>query len=252
MNFRFQLMFILLLLITGCGSTHVIRSETKVIALVTAETAAVDSAVYYMIEPYRIAIAVNMDETIGETEKAMERAQPEGLLGNFVADACMSVAEKYYYPEDNVKIDFCLMNNGGLRAPLPQGKITRRNIFELMPLENSLTVLTLKGETVEKVLTFVAVKGGMPVSKIKMQIRDTAAINIEVAGKSFDREKNYRMVTSDYLANGGDGLFFLSAAVKREDLNMKVRDALLEYIGGLTKAGKKISAKAEGRITYAP
>ena len=197
-------------------------------------------------------MAAKMDETIGETETAMERAQPEGLLGNFVADACMNVAEKYYYPDDNGKIDFCLLNNGGLRAPLPLGRITRKNIFEVMPFENALTVLTLKGETLEKLFTFIAVKGGVPVSGIKLQIKDFAMVNIEVQGKLFEREKTYRVVTSDYLANGGDGLFFLSDAIKREDLNLKVRDALLEFIGNLTKDGKKIRAKAEGRITYAP
>lgn len=197
-------------------------------------------------------MAAKMDEQIGETEMAMERAQPEGLLGNFVADACLSVAEKYYYPEDNGKIDFCILNNGGLRAPLPLGKITRKNIFEVMPFENSLAVLTLKGETLEKLFSFIAVKGGVPVSGIKLQIKDTAAMNIEVLGKLFEQEKTYRVVTSDYLANGGDGLFFLSNAVKRENLNLKVRDALFEYIGELTKAGKKITANVEGRITYAP
>lgn len=197
-------------------------------------------------------MAAKMDEQMGETEMAMERAQPEGLLGNFVADACMSIAEKYYYPEDYGKIDFCMLNNGGLRAPLPLGKITRKNIFEVMPFENSLAVLTLKGETLEKLFSFIAVKGGVPVSGIKMQIKDTAAINIEVQGKLFEREKIYRIVTSDYLANGGDGLFFLSDAVKREDLNLKVRDAMFEFIGNFSKDGKKINAKIEGRITYAP
>ena len=247
MNFRFTLL-LTFLIIAGCGGTHITKTETKVIALTSSETAAVDSGVYYMIEPYRKEMTAKMEGVLGETEAAMEKAQPEGLLGNFVADACMNIAEKYYYPEDYGKIDFCMLNNGGLRASLPQGKITRKNIFEVMPFENALTVLTLKGATLEKLFAFIAMKGGVPVSGLKMQIRDTLAINIAVQGKTFDKEKNYRMVTSDYLANGGDGLFFLSEAVKREDLNLKVRDALLEFIGNLSKDGKKISSKIEGRI----
>jgi 2',3'-cyclic-nucleotide 2'-phosphodiesterase (5'-nucleotidase family) len=237
------------LFVAGCGSTRIIRSEQKVITLSTSETAAVDSLVYYMIEPYRIDMAAKMDEPVGETYMAMEKAQPEGLLGNVVTDACMSIAGKYYYPEDNCRIDFCMLNNGGLRAPLPAGKITRKNIFEVMPFENTLTVLTLKGETLEKLFSFIAVKGGVPVSGLKLQLRDTAAINIEIAGTRFDKEKEYRILTSDYLANGGDGLFFLSEAVKREDMNLKVRDALIEYISKLNSEGKKLTCKIEGRIT---
>jgi 2',3'-cyclic-nucleotide 2'-phosphodiesterase (5'-nucleotidase family) len=249
MNFRFSLLVFTFFFAAGCGGTHITKTETKVIALAYPETAAIDSAVYYMIEPYRKDMTAKMDGVIGETEMVLQKAQPEGLLGNFVADACMNIAMKYYYPYDYGKIDFCMLNNGGLRAPLPLGKITRKNIFEVMPFENALTVLTLKGETLEKLFRFVAVKGGVPVSGLKMQIKDTSVVNVEVQGEVFDTQKVYRMVTSDYLANGGDGLFFLSEALKREDLSMKVRDALLEYINNLTKEAKKISARIEGRIT---
>ena len=232
------------------GSTHLVRTESKVISLSSGETASVDSAVYYMIEPYRSGMSAKMDEVIGVTEQVLEKAQPEGLLGNFVADACFNVANKYYYPEDGHAADFCLLNNGGLRAPLPKGNITRKNIFELMPFENSLSVLTLKGETLRKLFDFIAVKGGMPVSKLRMAIKDTVAVNVQVNGDSLDKEKIYKVITSDYLANGGDGLFFLSEAVKRDDLNLKVRDALLEYISRLNSDGKKINAQLEGRIYY--
>jgi 2',3'-cyclic-nucleotide 2'-phosphodiesterase (5'-nucleotidase family) len=194
-------------------------------------------------------MTAKMDGVIGETEVALEKAQPEGLLGNFVTDACLNISAKYYYPEDYGKIDFCFLNNGGLRAALPQGKITLKNIFEVMPFENALTVLTLNGETLEKLFNLIAMKGGVPVSGLKMQIKDTVAVNVKIQDMTFDTGRTYRMLTSDYLANGGDGLFFLSDAVNREDLNLKVRDALIEYISNLSKEGRKISSKVEGRIT---
>ena len=49
-------------------------------------------------------------------------------------------------PSNNHHIDFCLLNNGGLRTSLPQGNITRRKIFELMPFENELVVVTISKE----------------------------------------------------------------------------------------------------------
>ena len=239
------------LFLAGCGgSTHLVRTESKVIALSSAETASVDSVVYYMIEPYRKGMSAKMDEVIGVSEQVLEKSQPEGLLGNFVADACLKIANQYYYPEDGHAADFCLLNNGGLRASLPVGKITRKNIFELMPFENSLSVLTLKGELLKKLFDFIAVKGGMPVSGLRLVIKDTIAMNVLVNGAAFDKEKIYKVITSDYLANGGDGLFFLSDVVKRDDLNLKVRDALFEYIFRLNSEEKKISSQLDGRISY--
>jgi len=253
MFLRYLTIIIFLLFLSGCGgNSHFIRAESKVIALSSGETAAVDSAVYYMIEPYRSGMSSKMDEVIGVSEQVLEKALPEGLLGNFVADACFKIATQYYYPDDGHTADFCLLNNGGLRAPLPAGNITRKNIFELMPFENSLSVLTLKGETLKRLFDFIAAKGGMPVSRLEMAIQNAQAENVLIAGVAFDKEKVYKVITSDYLANGGDGLFFLSEQIKHDNLNLKVRDALLEYISMLKSEGKKINAQLEGRIVYVP
>ena len=237
--------------ISGCGSsTHVVRTETKVIALDSGGTAAVDSSVYYIIEPYRSGMSAKMDEVIGVSEHAFEKGLPEGLLGDFAADACFKIANQYYYPEDGRYADFCLLNNGGLRASLPAGNITRKNIYELMPFENSLSILTLKGETLIKLFDFIAAKGGMPVSRLRMEIKNSAAVKVMIDGTAFDKEKIYKVITTDYLANGGDGLFFLSEAVKSEPLNLKMRDALLEYISKINLEGKKISGILDGRIYF--
>ncbi len=41
-----------------------------------------------------------------------------------------------YKPADNIPVDICLLNTGGLRAELPKGNITRGHAFELMPFVN--------------------------------------------------------------------------------------------------------------------
>lgn len=58
------------------------------------------------------------------------------------------------------------------------------------------------------------------------------------------------MLTYDYLASGGDHLDFL-CPLPRVALDKKVRDALIDYIGSLTAAGKQINASIDGRITIA-
>ena len=57
------------------------------------------------------------------------------------------------------------------------------------------------------------------------------------------------MVTSHYLANGGDNLSFLADIKQREYVNLKIRDAMIEYIQQLTKDGKMIDPKLDGRIS---
>ena len=45
------------------------------------------------------------------------------------------------------KHDICVMNNGGLRSTLAKGKITRGDIYTLMPFENKLVILELDRES---------------------------------------------------------------------------------------------------------
>ena len=86
---------------------------------------------------------------------------------------------------------------------------------------------------------------------VKYLLPTTLILNIKKPYKSGDKTNViYKMITSDYLANGGDGLFFLSETVKREDLNLKLRDALLEYIFKLNSDGKKINGLLDERIYY--
>jgi 2',3'-cyclic-nucleotide 2'-phosphodiesterase (5'-nucleotidase family) len=193
---------------------------------------------------------IDMNVVLAESEYPMERGVPESRLGNFVSDVCMIEAEKIYNTSTNKQIDFAFFNNGGLRRALPKGKITKGDVFELMPFENELVVLTLDAIRVKKIFNFIASKEGAPVSGTKFQIKDKEAFNIFIRNKPLDSIQTYHVLTSDYLANGGDSYDFIVEA-PRESLNLKVRDALIQY---LTKAGvekKIINVNIDGRISYA-
>ena len=70
-----------------------------------------------------------------------------------------------------------------------------------------------------------------------------------VNGAPFDSTKVYKAVTSDYLANGGDQYFFLSDS-KKEYLNLKIRDVVIQYMQQQSKEGKTITASLDKRISY--
>lgn len=234
-----------------CRPTYTLqKSEQKEYVFTDTTFSGIDSTLDKFIQPYREKMVGEMNTVLAESENALEKGLPESRLGNFVSDACMSESEKMFYPSDNHQADFAIFNTGGLRRSLPKGKITRGDVFELMPFENELVVLTMDGNLVKKISNFIASKNGAPVSGIRFIIKNKTATDIFIQGKPLDTLGTYKMLTSDYLANGGDS-FELLKDVPRESVNLKVRDALIQY---LTKSGKEkkiISINLDGRISNA-
>ncbi len=235
-------------LLASCSSVKKIdHYETQQYKFSDSINLAIDSGAYYLINPYRDSLNKVMDEVVAFSDQALEKNQPEGTLGNFVADLSLYESQKIYLKS---KIDFCFLNNGGLRASLPKGSITLKNVFELMPFENELTILTIDGSTTKKLLNFIAAKGGMPVSNLQMKIKDQQAVNVKIGRNEFDSTRTYIILTSDYLAGGGDNLEFLKSAITKENINLKLRDAIIANLKEQTRNGKNISLALDKRISY--
>ncbi len=115
-----------------------------------------------------------------------------------------------------------------------------------MPFENMMTVLSLTAVQVDTLAQQLARAGGEPIAGFSFKIDPTEnrAIDIHVGDSPLDASKTYRLVTSDYLANGGGRISALWQPVAREDLNMLLRDAFIEYI----RAKGTIDSQPDGRI----
>ncbi len=203
-----------------------------------------------IIQPYKAKINSEMNEVIGFAERKMEKGKPESLLGNFVADLLLEEANEH--KQGNNPIDFCVINNGGLRAPINKGNITRRDVYELMPFENELVVITLGEKGIEKMFQHIARKNGVPVAGFVMKIKDKNYTDIKRAdGSAISFDKNYKVLTSDYLANGGSRMTFFADSLEKEVIGLKVRDAIVEHIEELTKKGVNVQSQLDNRIKYA-
>jgi 2',3'-cyclic-nucleotide 2'-phosphodiesterase (5'-nucleotidase family) len=101
----------------------------------------------------------------------------------------------------------------------------------------------------KQLLNYIVSKNGIPVSGLQMKIKDKEAKEVFIGKSPFDSTKTYKVVTSDYLANGGDNLSFLAEIKQREYVNLKIRDAMIEFIQQLTSEGKIIDPVLDGRIT---
>jgi 2',3'-cyclic-nucleotide 2'-phosphodiesterase (5'-nucleotidase family) len=257
MNKRFihhiSFLFIALFLLVSCGVHYIInekRTRAIVIALDSASAPVEDSASLAIIAPYRDSMQKQMDEILGYSEHWMVKDKPEGMLNNFVADLVLSAANQSYSATGGSTVEMCVLNSGGFRGSLPKGAILLRNVYEMMPFENKICVLTVTGSNTRRMLDFIAHEGGLPVAGIKMGIKNEKAVNVLINSVPFDSTRNYIIATSDYLAAGGDKYGFLLNPVKRVDLDAKVRDVVAGYLRNLTLEGKTVDVKLDNRIYY--
>lgn len=185
-----------------------------------------------------------MNRILAQSAQAMEKGQPESRLGNFVADLCFEQVTG----GDHFKADFCVLNNGGLRSSLPEGAIRLRNVFELMPFDNTLVILDLDGATTVKLLNYIAKLGGVPVANLRMSIMGDVPRDVFIGGRPFDEKNHYRVLTSDYLAGGGDSMEFFKEAGIVVSTGIPVRDAIISFIEESGEKNRVIIANTDGRI----
>ena len=206
-----------------------------------------DSTLVTLIMPYADSVNKSMNAVVAVAETELEKKQPEGTLGNLLADAMLKMSEKKY----NTHVDASFVNYGGIRLPsIPAGNITMGKIFEMAPFDNIVVLQKLNGKTLQEFLDHIAGRRGWPCSGITMQIKDKKAINVMIGGSPINESATYTIATLDYVANGGDDCNMLKP-VPQINNGLLFRDAVIEYFSQHTMEGKKISAKIENRVTNA-
>ena len=240
----FATLVLVLPLLLGCSKTFYPASVTTTYYSIS-DSSATDQAIVDFIQPYKDSLAKEMDEVIAQSSGILPKAQPESLLGNLIADLLLEQGQRYC----NCSVDVAVMNYGGLRVPaLPEGNITKGQVFELMPFDNFLVILKVKGNIIDSLLGNIAGRGGWPISGGRFQIKDGKAAGITIGGGSLDPAKYYHVAISDYLADGGDNLVFLKEQ-ERINLGVFIRDLIIEDFSARASRGEKISATLDRRIS---
>lgn len=185
------------------------------------------------IKPYRNHINKDLDSVISYCPKTLDKNKGEWQtnIGNFMADACMELANPIFMKQQGKPIDLILLNSGGIRSIIPKGNITKRNAFEVMPFENSLIVIALKGEQIKALAQHIITeKKPHPLHGLKIFLnRENVITTILFKEEPIDNNKIYYVGTSDYLANGGDNMTFFLKNEGTYDLNYKIRNVLIDY-----------------------
>lgn len=234
---------------------YVVASATgKVLSVDSTYDVRVNKATTELLVQYKKGVQNMMNTQVGVSAKLMKGSggedNPEGLLSDLIADVIRSAGSKIL--GEGRTCDMALMNNGGVRSILPKGKIMVSNIFEILPFENTITVLTLSGIQLSELLSEIAhIGGGLSGVQIAVTKKTHQLLRATIGGQLIDPNKSYTVATLNYLAEGNDGFKVLAEKsvqrINRDDVLL--RDIFTDYVKQQTKEGKEIDANIEGRFT---
>jgi 5'-nucleotidase len=128
----------------------------------------------------------------------------EAPLGNLLADLLR---------EATPQADVALLNGGGIRADLPAGPITYGHVYEVMPFDNREAIVEMRGASLRALIEdnlsreagIISISGVRAVARCENG-RLVAQLTRENGAPLAD-DTIVRVVTSDFLVAGGDGLF---------------------------------------------
>ncbi len=200
-----------------------------------------------------------MNTVIAKAGKELVRGNNRGP-GPIVADSMLVKTR-------TAGVQIAIQNTGGIRRDIPAGDISVAEVYELLPFNNTLVIIDLTGNqllsALEESIDFQLAGGNRGThlyvagisfridesAKKGMRIRDAMVQMSDGNYSALDGANTYRIVTSSYLAGGGDGMYiFRQAAGYRSDTGFIDAEVLIEYLKGLGT----VTAPTEKRISSLP
>ena len=147
-------------------------------------------------------------------------------LGNMIAKSTLKYKKKHLIPTNNKLPVISFLNAGGVRNSLPKGIIDYGTFYSVLPFDNSIVVSELKGK---ELLTFFEIATSrahghsifsgvqfefLPDNEVQKRDlngdgnfekwEESRIAKIMIEGKELHLEASYLLVTSDFIALGGD------------------------------------------------
>ncbi len=183
--------------------------ESEGVKLVTAtflgKAVVPDSALAKLLEPAQARVVALQNRKLGvRVPQTLERKyEGESSLGEVLADTLREMENA----------DVSLLNPGGIRAEIPAGELTYGEVYEVMPFDNTIATVTVTSEELNRLVraAYNARRGVYAESGLKVTLSQCPGQgrlkNVTLSdGKPIAPEKKYRVVMSDFLARGGDGM----------------------------------------------
>jgi 2',3'-cyclic-nucleotide 2'-phosphodiesterase (5'-nucleotidase family) len=204
----------------GCSFNAHVSSTSKNLG-VDSNVKGTDHIEQFIV-PYRDSLALQMGEVIGMADTSFEVVFPSSNLMNWATDALLIQETQTVRLAEPV---ICILNAGGLRASLNKGPITVGDLFKLMPFDNSVAWVRLPVSRIEAIETFMKNQPkGVPLANARFE---KGKLTIQGLNET---HTHFWVITSDYLAQGGDKMTFFLAPESFQLQPKNLRDVFIEEV----------------------
>ncbi|MGL5244908.1 MAG: 5'-nucleotidase C-terminal domain-containing protein, partial [Sarcina sp.] len=202
-----------------------------------------DANMKAIYEKYAQDLDPILNEVVVNVDTDLDHSRNIGVtpLGQFVT--------KYMAEVSNVQIG--ITNAGGLRKPLPAGNITVGDMWEVMPFDNTLVTMKLKGSDLKRVIEHGIMNediGWVQFHGLKVYYDSSKEYGNRITsmrlldGTKVDMNKEYTVVTNDFMYAKGDNYDF-TGATEVLDTGIAIRDALIDKLQPLGNVSFKFDDK---------
>lgn len=234
--------FLSLFLCTACHKqVQVLSVTTEAIPVDSSADELQDLAYLEQLAPCKAAVEQEMNVELGYAPEDMWVAAPECPMLNWATDVLLAAAKQVYPGQ----VDVAIANMGGMRRSWSAGPITKGMVFELMPFDNQLVVLTLTGTDMIALCESFARYGAQGVAGMRVKIVDNQLADVRIGGKPVNPNATYTVATSDYLSGGADHMDALKNYSEMWKSDLLIRDIYLQAVTDQHLVG----ADVDGRMT---
>lgn len=191
-----------------------------------------DAAVAALVAPSIERAQVLRERPLGPSLRATFTAERdrECALGNLFADLMLAARPG---------ADVAIMNGGGLRAPLPAGPLHYGALYEAFPFDNRFAIVRLRAAALAQGLAHHLARDGsfFSLAGVVASTRcERGAVAVSLSrrdGTAIADDEVLAIVTTDFLATGGDGLFGAAVGEVEVEQGPPIREVMAEALAGM-------------------
>ena len=226
------------------------KYQYQIVRLDSTYDAKVDPKLAKYVAKKRAQMEKQMQVVIAHTDQELESFAPESPLSNFLTDILLNESSKYIKDTLFDNLDLSMLNFGGIRTSMPAGDVTVGDMYRITPFENYLTFIVLKGSELRKALGRFTDQFNAPYAGATVNSKNSKPAIILVNGKPIDDNRHYKLVTLNFIADGGDHLLEGIQYEKIEYTTVTFRDFLIAELKAMTARGEKVVGKKDGRAQF--
>lgn len=237
MSFKSILLVGVCLLFSGCAFLSQSSQETKQVSAYPEP----DPEIAEKLDAYRVVLEEEVGQKVATVADTLRFGKPEGPLNNLVADALRFRASSELRTFVNVGI----IGEDPFKLFLLPGELTLGDVYEFIPYDNHLVVLSMDGTRLRSLIEQVATIGGAPLSGVRFRIDENGhPKGVLVNSEVLKPEREYLVATSSRAADGNGKFAALWNIENRMDLDVTLQDLYADYF----KNQVILTASTDGRI----